>query len=56
MTALFSQVLLVLTLGLFHVVGPVPADLGVQNGSLSPVPVRPIAPGWIGRWLIRRLH
>lgn len=36
MTALFSQVLLVLTLGLFHVVGPVPADLGVQNGSLSP--------------------
>ena len=38
MTALLSQVLLVLTLGLFHMVGPVPADLGVENGSLSPCP------------------
>ena len=27
---------LVLTLALFHLVGPVPADLGVHNGALSP--------------------
>ena len=36
MTALFSQFLLVFTQGLFHLVGPVPEDLGVQNGALSP--------------------
>ena len=30
--------LLLLTLGLFHLVGPVPADLGVHGGSLSPCP------------------
>ena len=28
--------LLTLTLALFHLVGPVPADLGVHNGALSP--------------------
>ncbi|WP_010316001.1 MULTISPECIES: DUF1499 domain-containing protein [Synechococcaceae] len=38
MTALFSHFLLVFTLGLFHLVGPVPEDLGVQNGALSPCP------------------
>jgi len=27
---------LVLTLAMFHLVGPVPADLGVHNGALSP--------------------
>jgi uncharacterized protein (DUF1499 family) len=30
---------LVLTLALFHLVGPVPADLGVHNGALSPCTV-----------------
>ncbi|NBU25323.1 MAG: DUF1499 domain-containing protein, partial [Gammaproteobacteria bacterium] len=29
---------LVLTLALFHLVGPVPADLGVHNGALAPCP------------------
>jgi uncharacterized protein (DUF1499 family) len=29
---------LVLTLALFHLVGPVPADLGVYAGGLSPCP------------------
>ena len=29
---------LVLTLALFHLVGPVPADLGVHAGGLSPCP------------------
>jgi uncharacterized protein (DUF1499 family) len=29
---------LALTLALFHLVGPVPADLGVQNGALAPCP------------------
>ena len=29
--------LLVLTLALFHLVGPVPTDLGVHNGALAPV-------------------
>jgi uncharacterized protein (DUF1499 family) len=32
------HLLLTLTLALFHVVGPVPADLGVHNGALSPCP------------------
>ena len=30
--------LLTLTLALFHLVGPVPPDLGVHNGALSPCP------------------
>ena len=30
-----THLLLTLTLALFHVVGPVPADLGVQNGALA---------------------
>lgn len=29
---------LVLTLALFHLVGPVPADLGVHDGALAPCP------------------
>lgn len=33
-----TQLLLTFTLALFHLVGPVPADLGVHNGSLSPCP------------------
>ncbi|MBM5800194.1 MAG: DUF1499 domain-containing protein [Cyanobacteria bacterium K_DeepCast_35m_m2_023] len=33
-----TQLLLTLTLALFHLVGPVPADLGVHNGALSPCP------------------
>lgn len=32
------HLLLTLTLALFHFVGPVPADLGVHNGVLSPCP------------------
>jgi len=32
------HLLLTLTLALFHLVGPVPADLGVHNGALSPCP------------------
>jgi uncharacterized protein (DUF1499 family) len=31
-----TALLLTLTLALFHWVGPVPADLGVQSGALSP--------------------
>jgi uncharacterized protein (DUF1499 family) len=38
MTTLLQHCLLVLTLALFHFVGPVPADLGVQNGALAPCP------------------
>ena len=33
-----TQLLLTLTLALFHLVGPLPADLGVHNGALSPCP------------------
>jgi uncharacterized protein (DUF1499 family) len=33
-----THLLLTLTLALFHFVGPVPADLGVHNGALSPCP------------------
>jgi uncharacterized protein (DUF1499 family) len=29
---------LVLTMALFHLVGPVPADLGVHHGALAPCP------------------
>jgi uncharacterized protein (DUF1499 family) len=32
------HLLLTLTLALFHLVGPVPADLGVHNGALAPCP------------------
>jgi uncharacterized protein (DUF1499 family) len=32
------HLLLTLTLALFHLVGPVPPDLGVHNGALSPCP------------------
>jgi uncharacterized protein (DUF1499 family) len=35
---LFSHWLLVLSLGLFHLVGPVPPELGVRAGSLAPCP------------------
>ena len=31
-----TALLLTLTLALFHLVGPLPADLGVHNGALSP--------------------
>ena len=31
-----TALLLTLTLALFHWVGPVPADLGVRSGALSP--------------------
>ncbi|MFY8150072.1 MAG: DUF1499 domain-containing protein [Prochlorococcaceae cyanobacterium] len=33
-----TTLLLTLTLALFHLVGPVPVDLGVHNGALSPCP------------------
>jgi uncharacterized protein (DUF1499 family) len=33
-----THLLLTLTLALFHLVGPVPADLGVHNGALAPCP------------------
>ena len=36
MPAFPLQGFLLLTLALFHLVGPVPADLGVHNGALSP--------------------
>jgi uncharacterized protein (DUF1499 family) len=35
---LMPALLLTLTLALFHLVGPVPVDLGVHNGALSPCP------------------
>jgi len=33
-----THLLLTLTLALFHLVGPVPADLGVNQGALAPCP------------------
>ena len=33
-----THLLLTLTLAFFHLLGPVPADLGVHNGALSPCP------------------
>lgn len=36
MTPALTHLALVLSLALFHLVGPVPADLGVQGGSLAP--------------------
>jgi uncharacterized protein (DUF1499 family) len=38
MTTVLQHCFLVITLALFHFVGPVPADLGVQNGALAPCP------------------
>lgn len=38
MAPLMQHLGLLLTLALFHLVGPVPADLGVHNGELSPCP------------------
>jgi len=38
LTAAFAHVALLLHLALFHLVGPVPADLGVHDGALSPCP------------------
>jgi uncharacterized protein (DUF1499 family) len=38
MTALFQHGVLLLTLALFHLVGPVPPELGVQGGGLAPCP------------------
>ena len=38
MTAFLHHCVLAVTLALFHLVGPVPADLGVQNGSLASCP------------------
>lgn len=36
MTTLLPHCLLVITLALFHLVGPVPPELGVHDGALSP--------------------
>jgi uncharacterized protein (DUF1499 family) len=36
MTHALPHLALVISLALFHLVGPVPADLGVHGGSLSP--------------------
>ena len=33
-----THLLLTLTLALFHLVGPVPSDLGVNQGALAPCP------------------
>ncbi|MBM5806873.1 MAG: DUF1499 domain-containing protein [Cyanobacteria bacterium M_surface_10_m2_179] len=33
-----TQLLITITLALFHLVGPVPADLGVSQGALAPCP------------------
>jgi uncharacterized protein (DUF1499 family) len=38
LASLLPNWLLLLTLGLFHLVGPVPPELGVQGGSLAPCP------------------
>jgi uncharacterized protein (DUF1499 family) len=38
MTHLLLTLTLTLTLALFHLMGPVPPDLGVHNGALSPCP------------------
>ncbi|NDG74246.1 MAG: DUF1499 domain-containing protein [Synechococcaceae bacterium WB8_1B_136] len=36
MSTLVQHCCLLITLAIFHLVGPVPADLGVHNGALSP--------------------
>jgi uncharacterized protein (DUF1499 family) len=33
-----TQLLITITLALFHLVGPVPTDLGVSQGALAPCP------------------
>jgi uncharacterized protein (DUF1499 family) len=38
MTSLLQHCVLAITLALFHVVGPVPAELGVHNGDLASCP------------------
>ena len=38
MTLVLPHLALVISLALFHLIGPVPADLGVHGGSLSPCP------------------
>ncbi len=38
LASLLPHLLLLLTLGLFQLVGPVPPELGVQGGSLAPCP------------------
>lgn len=38
MPTAFAHLALVIHLALFHLVGPVPADLGVQGGSLAACP------------------
>jgi uncharacterized protein (DUF1499 family) len=38
MPQLLSHWFLILSLALFHVVGPVPPELGVQGGALAPCP------------------
>ena len=38
LAALLHHWLLASTLALFHLVGPVPAELGVHNGALAPCP------------------
>ena len=38
MPQLFSHWFLILSLALFHVVGPVPPELGVHGGALAPCP------------------
>lgn len=38
MTGLVQHCFLVITLALFHLGGPVPADLGVHNGALAACP------------------
>ncbi len=38
MPQLFSHWFLLLSLALFHVVGPVPPELGVHGGALAPCP------------------
>lgn len=37
-STVFSQLALLVSLALFHLVGPVPPELGVRNGTLAPCP------------------
>lgn len=38
MTGALQHCLLAITLALFHLIGPVPAELGVHGGALAPCP------------------
>lgn len=38
LSPLFAQAVLWISLALFHIVGPVPPDLGVHGGALAPCP------------------